>query len=857
MRAAVRAAVLSLAACVGAAGVLAAPAASEIDAAATNLASTDFDIREQANALLWSAGARAEPALMRAAKSPIPEVSLRAGALLRKIRSGIGPHTPQDVIDLVANYQDGAAGLKLETSRRLLQRGEPAYRPLTHLWNAEKDQSVKNQLTNLLADRAAVYAPVLLADGDVEAAELLLKTAAPGTARGGKDYAAYLVASGKTSDELHAIASKLPASAGGWILLAAGDVAGAARLAEQQADAQIIQTCRWIKGDWGALAKRYDTESRQSKNDALPSLCAAAAFYHLSGDESALKNVLTRLNDYQKRDPSAGFTCAEVFLLSGHVKEGIDILRQRSASTAFDLLCQQFRFDEAFELLKKPGNDSNPAGLFLSAARWRLRLGDAKGALGLMYQAVSRASAEEPPSAALIGEVIELQVQAGKREEAIARALAAGDQEGPVSLVSNLFPSRKAEAQIAWRLLRRLFPLEKPRDCFDRLARLMEQKFEKDELQSLVAEARAAFGSTTETYQKIVLVHAVAKILFAYGQPAQALKMIDMADDDDALADVLLEAGQQAANNAHWREAAELFGRARGERGALAPGTYLQGWAIEKSGDAAEGRRLMTLGRLLPLSDAPARAALADAMDRVGLADAAAAERAVILSMNDFNTYEVGNAARHAAAAAQRRDDPHAAADWLARACLGVYLPQTAFREPAAYFILPRAIADAQARVDLQANRPDGAWRQVLASVELIPSDADWAIQWVLALEKTQPEHADEIFAKVWGAMADVVGKFPDSATYHNGMAWLAARCGRELDRALEHAKKAVALDPDNPALLDTLAETHYRRGEREQAIAAMRECLKSDPESPYYRAQMRRFESSEPVPWQGPAGDR
>jgi tetratricopeptide (TPR) repeat protein len=92
-----------------------------------------------------------------------------------------------------------------------------------------------------------------------------------------------------------------------------------------------------------------------------------------------------------------------------------------------------------------------------------------------------------------------------------------------------------------------------------------------------------------------------------------------------------------------------------------------------------------------------------------------------------------------------------------------------------------------------------------------------------------------------------VCERYPAAATYHNSLAWLAARCGRDPDGALAHARRAVELHPDNLAYLDTLAEAHFRRGDRAEAVDCMRKCLEAEPQSAYYRAQMTRFEAGTP----------
>jgi predicted Zn-dependent protease len=84
----------------------------------------------------------------------------------------------------------------------------------------------------------------------------------------------------------------------------------------------------------------------------------------------------------------------------------------------------------------------------------------------------------------------------------------------------------------------------------------------------------------------------------------------------------------------------------------------------------------------------------------------------------------------------------------------------------------------------------------------------------------------------------------------------MAARCRRHLDRALEHARKAVALAPAEPGYLDTLAEVQFQRGEKDRAIENMKKCLALSPKSDYFRKQLERFERGDPSAEVPDAGD-
>jgi Flp pilus assembly protein TadD len=75
----------------------------------------------------------------------------------------------------------------------------------------------------------------------------------------------------------------------------------------------------------------------------------------------------------------------------------------------------------------------------------------------------------------------------------------------------------------------------------------------------------------------------------------------------------------------------------------------------------------------------------------------------------------------------------------------------------------------------------------------------------------------------------------------------LSACCGRNLDGALEHARKAVELAPDNAGYIDTLAEVYFQRGDKDKAVAAQRKAVELDPKKSYNRKKLARIEAGDP----------
>jgi membrane associated rhomboid family serine protease len=115
-----------------------------------------------------------------------------------------------------------------------------------------------------------------------------------------------------------------------------------------------------------------------------------------------------------------------------------------------------------------------------------------------------------------------------------------------------------------------------------------------------------------------------------------------------------------------------------------------------------------------------------------------------------------------------------------------------------------------------------------------------------------------------WEAHAKVLlAAEPPSPVLLNDAAWLIATghepTARALDEALEMAQRAVrATGHRDPNLLDTLAETQFRSGNRQAALATIDEAIALAPDEPYFREQRRRFSGKRaaddrPAPPHGP----
>ena len=147
-----------------------------------------------------------------------------------------------------------------------------------------------------------------------------------------------------------------------------------------------------------------------------------------------------------------------------------------------------------------------------------------------------------------------------------------------------------------------------------------------------------------------------------------------------------------------------------------------------------------------------------------------------------------------------------------------------------------------------EAGKPKEAIVAARAYLLACPGEVTFETDLIPALDRIGAKaEADEVFRTTWNALRAVLKDYPDSAFYHNQAAWLAANARRELDTALEDARRAIALAPDNTSYQDTLAEVLFRRGDRAAAVAIMKKLVeRTVGRRPYFQDQLERFQTGE-----------
>jgi tetratricopeptide (TPR) repeat protein len=302
------------------------------------------------------------------------------------------------------------------------------------------------------------------------------------------------------------------------------------------------------------------------------------------------------------------------------------------------------------------------------------------------------------------------------------------------------------------------------------------------------------------------------------------------------------------AEKKRWKDAAQWYNQAWENDRKQAVPLYLRGWCLTRLGRDKEGQLLIDRAHWLPLGNDLARFQLAEALDKHGLTEAADRERDFILRTGAFQSVAVTNVQNRIEAQALAHKDFLQAAGCCDRVMLAVLQTGAAFVKTRSYLFVPFTAHRHRARAFLASGKIEEAKREIQLCLADLPSDTDLPILLLPELEKAgQKKDADELFSRVFDMHVKLCTEYPRCGWGHNALAWVAARCRRQLDQALEHANKAVEISPDNAGFLDTLAEVHFQRGEKDQAIPLMKKCVELEPRTEYFRKQLTRFEAGDP----------
>ncbi|MBY0526958.1 MAG: hypothetical protein K2R98_26430 [Gemmataceae bacterium] len=840
----------------------AAPTKEEIARAITELGDNNFGVREKASAFLRAAGKPAEPALLEAMASKDAEVSRRATAIMAEFKWGVYPDTPKNVLKLIADYRGGNAQAKVAAINELTKLGGAGFSALLRIAGAEDDARFKADLFSRMARETAQAVPVMLMEENHAIIEELLELSLPSKQDAAlRNYAAYILLRGRLDERIPHYKARAQGSMGApaaavltHLYRAKGDLPSACAAAEKSADEQLLRQVLTERGDWKELARRQ-TPARDATPD-IETLAYLAACHRLAGQTSEFNATLEAMRKAAESETGHGVRqAAKAFFLNDCPSDGVALLlRKKQALPAFEVLCTQLRYRDAFEMLQKASTDEdNPAqALDLRRAYHLYQIGDRDQALQVLAKAAEALRAGG--TSVQYRDLLRIEARIGLTEQAFelaARGMSSGwDDERAAQALTPIFPGQGEAAEVWWTFFRKKYAEEKELPVMRRVRDIFEKKISADDFVVLAEEV----AKETENL-KAPRVGQRTRWLLALVETSRLLGKDDLALKYVERAELLAESprasvrwGDLLAEKNEWKQAAERYQKAW-ERDRTQPlPLYLRGWALLQAGDAAQGKKLMEIAHLLPLASDETRYAFAGELSERGHKDAARRERELLLRIGPDESWEMNEVRRQSAYDAMFRKDHARAADLFERFRLRCLRSTISFVDEGANVHMPVLVHLNRACALAAAGKPEDARKAAQRGLASTPGNVNLSIQVVAELDRRDCKaDADEFFAALFTTYEKVCADYPNSATLHNSLAWLCAACRRKLDKGLEHARKATELAPKQAGYLDTFAELHFQNGNNAKAIELMKRCLELEPKHDYFRRQLKRLEAGDP----------
>src|SRR5262245_30624291 len=277
----------------------AAPTAEQIARAVEEWGAPRFDERQAATDLLWRAGQAAETALTQAAKSNDPEVRTRATALLNKLRLGIRPDTPAEVLALVDQFRYAAdANQRRQALNELQTKGH--WQTVLTLIRGEQNPQERRNLSTAIAAEAGKIVSSLVDKGELSQAEEALEVVATSEA-GVPQLTALLILTDRLDKHIATARDRVAEQPSdehwtrlAYLLRAKGDISGAIEAASKTSDL-LLRTNLLAEGHrWGQAADFAEDLYRRDSG-RLEAAAFAATYQRLAGNAAEHDRVMKTL----------------------------------------------------------------------------------------------------------------------------------------------------------------------------------------------------------------------------------------------------------------------------------------------------------------------------------------------------------------------------------------------------------------------------------------------------------------------------------------------------------------------------------------------------------------------------------
>lgn len=854
-----------------------------VESLISDLSSDSYQVREEATLKLWSLGETALEDLKKAAAGDDPEVTFRTSKLIRNIEHFITPETDPELMEHVESYKKANPERKMEILRRIaLKKG---WHQILKLYAAETDPQLREQLRDLAYGSAITGARENLAAGKDDEARRLLELS-PRDDRSLIALANFHRAQG-TLDAERLKAATGPADWRAALARAAGDTRAAAEAAREAGDEMLAAAMGLFDGDflpWLELQRSHEEDPFR-----LLYMDIIAGRWDPAQQDKAAKSLARLSSDVtDSRDDKSRAAAADMLFLAGYPELGEAEMPKLPVPVAVSYYSTLERFDEAFSTL----------GLDPSAPDFSDWV-DKKFATYLNQKRFENDRAQDESSAAEkeLHNLAFLMSQLGLHKEMASAfekpllAMSESDQEDFLTLLSALFSNENGFSNTAtlaqfiggkwadadegrWRQLVNLafgeddfaiqwwdwtevldaqasFP-----DRFEGVLGLFgfipDPKRSRDRWLDLAWQA-VEKGTPAQKSQYLKRIGYISDFSSGDGRHpdmATALKVFSLQSTEDRGASLFARSTGLSLQG-KWNEVADIFTELiAGEKGdkvsAARPDlhAYLAA-SLRRAGREAEAKEQDAWVEKLALWERNSSLRISG-----GYAFGGDTERAdlwlarhAIEESPSLEGYE--NAlTEHSSRLLEK-------GFWKGAAALAEAVALRASEEKVGMLqaLNLRLKADLPRAVDIIHDEHERSMEMLTRCHSFFPAGGWLADHFYPALRRANlVEVHDQFFEGSWKVMSDLTTRYPNSEQILNTSAWLAARAVSRLPEAEVMSRKALELNPDQAAYLDTLAEIYFARKDRKSAIKWSKKAVNFSPGDAMIRRQYERF-LAEPFP--------
>ena len=842
------------------------------------IGSDNFKIRESATQKLWKFGKSAEPLLRDALKNGGPELRYRGTKILEEFELGLYPDTPEDIAKLINDYRSGVGVKKEAAIIKMAELGKTEL--LMKLIKRENDIGIRKMVAQIVSRNISEQVPSLILDNKIDEAEQLLEVAALDH-NGMRNYASFLVETNRiesaiSKKRIAAKNSNLDAEILAWMLRAKGDYQEASTIFEQLGDKTRARHTLSAGGDLISYANSFVDPTRKT----IDSLGFAAAAARLSGDMDRFNKMKSSIEEYAMAMKDELGRCINALVINGEASAAFSLTKKVKGKEIFDMELWRYNFDEAFNSIgiqEKKGPYSKwlqdyessfsaknegelqeslfPAGQLASACYLTGQVDEAERIFEKIKDLLTRNNTS-------LVQLIQWERMIGLNKLAKRHALEAMKREPPEEIVEGYFQLRSEYSWLGrtcWKFITSEFQEESADQKLTRMESLFDLDNQTKKQMSLADQCIKSFFSFAKDENNLAMKK---ELIRGARDLARLHEKWELAVDGTKLwleliggeavgyhfmkyGDVLMKAGMPDKAVIQYEKACES------KKSDPIP-LYLKGVAMEAIGQKEEGQKLKKIASLMSTGELTKRHHLATTMWQNDDDALARIQDNIILGIASPRE------SVHPEALRRRYIDQSINLNDLKQYSKSLEFYMLSKMRPvnANSVLSPRRslsylvdLEITKTKIEISDGRIKDAERRLEELQKINPSDSSMLEDiYQLLVDSGNSEGADKLFQTTYLISKSTVNRFPDHGQHNNNHAWLLSRCAKKLDEALIHANKAVSIDPDNGAFLDTLAEVYFQLGNRSKAIEVSKKAVELLDGDKQVKRQLERFKTGKPT---------